>query len=168
MKKIKVVYGFWSKCFYSCDPDSYENYIRTNKKLPTTALTKEMPSIQSEPKIENENHKATSNSVQSSLNLTEIPHQNNSQHKSKRSKSNELTQKEADLNFGSLSEIQSDIAINRNMLTPKNANNSPSVSSKHGNLTFYTMQLKDLKELWRLELNQNPDVKLYCYILIPK
>lgn len=34
------MYGYWTHCFYSCDADSYEAYVKTGKKLPMTQFDK--------------------------------------------------------------------------------------------------------------------------------
>lgn len=34
------MYGYWTQCFYSCDPESYESYVKTGKKLPMTQFDK--------------------------------------------------------------------------------------------------------------------------------
>lgn len=34
MNKLKAMYGYWTHCIYSCDPDTLENYLKTNKTPP--------------------------------------------------------------------------------------------------------------------------------------
>lgn len=37
MNKLKAMYGYWTHCMYSCDPDAFENYIKDNKTPPPSA-----------------------------------------------------------------------------------------------------------------------------------
>jgi len=32
------LYGYWTHCLYSCDPSTYDSYIKQNKPLPTVRL----------------------------------------------------------------------------------------------------------------------------------
>jgi hypothetical protein len=33
--KIKALYGYWTHCFYSCDIKIYDDYLKSNKTVPT-------------------------------------------------------------------------------------------------------------------------------------
>lgn len=34
------MYGYWSHCLYSCDVESFESYVKSNKQLPTAKFDK--------------------------------------------------------------------------------------------------------------------------------
>ena len=36
--KIKALYGYWTHCFYSCDIKTYEDYLKSNKVIPTVNI----------------------------------------------------------------------------------------------------------------------------------
>lgn len=34
-KKVKALFGYWTHCFYTCEPQAYEDYLKSGKRLPT-------------------------------------------------------------------------------------------------------------------------------------
>ncbi len=35
---MRALYGYWTHCLYSCDPDVYEKYVKSNNQLPMVQL----------------------------------------------------------------------------------------------------------------------------------
>ena len=36
--KLRTLYGYWTHCLYSCDPNTYESWTKQGKMLPTVKL----------------------------------------------------------------------------------------------------------------------------------
>lgn len=68
MNKLKAMYGYWTHCLYSCDAESFENYLKTNKTLPVAKYDKYFNII--EPLIPYNTHNSSANLR---LNQSETP-----------------------------------------------------------------------------------------------
>lgn len=53
MKKLKALYGYTSHCFYSCDTESFENYLKSKKPLPTAKFDKYFNKIDTQTMFKN-------------------------------------------------------------------------------------------------------------------
>lgn len=157
MKKMKALYGIWSKCFYSCDHDSYENYIRTNNKLPAITFLNETPNNNNSTKIRGKN--------ESFVNLLKAENlffqTNNCLASSKRMDEDEKSQCSNNLKTKGIANNKAynkNSTINGDVLRP--------LSSNIGDLTSCsTNQLKDMTELWKFVDYLNQDVNSSNYTI---
>jgi hypothetical protein len=114
------LYGYWTHCVYSCDPNEFDNYIKGNKPLPITQvddLFNELPST-----LSSSRQHAHSDSNFTNHNLSD--------------KSNGNLNGESNAEQKLVDETQSKLSL-------INSSSSASISAQAGSSKL------DVKEIWR-------------------
>lgn len=52
-KKVKAIYGYYTHCLYSCEPNSFESFVKRGKKLPVAQFDKFYNLVESIEDIDN-------------------------------------------------------------------------------------------------------------------
>jgi hypothetical protein len=156
--KKKALYGYWTHCMYSCNPNEFDEYVRSDKQLPMVKLDENFNEVEASYKGSTSSSLSENFQNQHSFSdLLRLVHSNNTD-SLKKASFNLNNQEKIEFNLD-LDEKQDELSVmseNENNEENENLKKSVSVKNLHTNLSsislpsdYYIMQQLELFEIWR-------------------